>query len=43
MAHGKSATIKAEPEHGKPSIESYDLSGFGAALALIDKACGIKR
>jgi invasion protein IalB len=43
MGHGKAATIKAEPEHGKPGADSYDLSGFGAALALIDKACNVRR
>lgn len=43
MAHANSATIKAEPEHGKPGADSYDLNGFGAALALIDKACAVRR
>jgi invasion protein IalB len=43
MMRGKSATIKAEPEHGKPGIDSYDLAGFGGALTLIDKACGVRR
>jgi hypothetical protein len=43
MTRGRDAIIKAEPEHGKPTADSYDLSGFTAAIGMIDKACGVKR
>lgn len=43
MMRGKSAAIKADPEHGKSGADSYNLDGFGAALTLIDKACGVRR
>ncbi len=43
MSRGRNAIIKAEPEHGKPTADGYDLSGFTAALQMIDKACGIRR
>lgn len=43
MAKGKQAVIKATPQKGAPTTDTYSLAGFGKALALIDKACGIKR
>ena len=43
MTRGKDAILKAEPEHGGPTTEVYDLTGFTAGVGLIDKACGIKR
>jgi len=43
MTRGRSAVIKAEPERGTPTADTYDLTGFTSALELIDKACGIRR
>ncbi|HXE16743.1 MAG TPA: invasion associated locus B family protein [Stellaceae bacterium] len=43
LTRGRDATIKAEPERGKPTADTYDLSGFTAAVQMIDKACGVKR
>jgi hypothetical protein len=43
MARGKQAVIKATPQKGAATTDSYSLAGFAQALALIDKACGIKR
>jgi len=43
MVQGKELVIKAKPAKGKPLADSYDLTGFAAALAAIDKACAYKR
>jgi hypothetical protein len=43
MAKGKQAVVKALPEKGPPTTDTYSLAGFAQALALIDKACDIKR
>ena len=43
MAKGKQAILKATPQKGKPTTDTYSLAGFSQALAMIDKACGIKR
>ena len=43
MAKGKQAVIKGIPQKGQPTTDTYALSGFAQALALIDKACGVKR
>lgn len=43
MAKGKEAVLKADPQKGPPTTDTYSLAGFASALALIDKACGIKR
>jgi Invasion associated locus B (IalB) protein len=43
MAKGKQAVVKALPEKGPPTTDTYSLAGFAQALALIDKACEIKR
>jgi invasion protein IalB len=43
MAKGKQAILKGTPQKGKPTTDTYSLAGFAQALAMIDKACGIKR
>jgi invasion protein IalB len=43
LAKGKRATIKATPDHGTNTTDTYRLAGFGQALALADKACNVKR
>ena len=43
MTKGKQAILKATPQKGKPTTDTYSLGGFSQALAMIDKACGIKR
>ncbi len=43
LAKGKQAVIKAVSEHNNTSTDTYSLDGFGQALALIDKACNVKR
>jgi hypothetical protein len=43
LAKGSSAVVKGTPQKGKATADTYTLAGFAKALALIDKACGIKR
>lgn len=43
LAKGTNAIVKGEPQKGRPTTDVYALSGFSRALALIDKACGVKR
>ncbi len=43
LAKGKQAVVKAMPQKGPSTTDTYSLSGFAQTLALIDKACGIKR
>jgi hypothetical protein len=43
LAHGKSAVVKGTPQKGRATTDVYSLAGFAKALALIDKACGVKR
>jgi hypothetical protein len=43
LAHGRSAVVKGTPQKGRPTTDVYSLAGFAKALALIDKACGVKR
>jgi hypothetical protein len=43
LAHGKSAKLTAHTARGTTTADSYSLAGFGAALAAIDKGCGVKR
>jgi hypothetical protein len=44
LAKGQNAVVKGTPQKGnKPTTDTYALSGFAKALALIDKACGVKR
>jgi invasion protein IalB len=42
LAKGKEAQVKGLPQKGPATIDTYALAGFAKALALIDKACGIK-
>jgi len=43
LVKGRSAVVKGIPQKGKPTADTYSLAGFTKALALIDKACGVKR
>jgi hypothetical protein len=43
MAKGRQAVFRATPQKGPPTTDIYSLAGFAQSLALIDKACGIKR
>ena len=43
MSKGKQALLKAVPEHGTGTTDTYALAGFGQVLALADKACNVKR
>jgi hypothetical protein len=43
MAKGKQAVVKGTPQKGPPTTDTYSLAGFAQSLALIDKACGVKR
>jgi hypothetical protein len=43
LAKGKRAVVKGQPQKGPATTDIYPLDGFPKALALIDKACGIKR
>jgi invasion protein IalB len=43
LAKGTSAVVRGEPQKGRPTVDVYSLNGFDRALAMIDKACGIKR
>jgi invasion protein IalB len=43
MAKGKQAVVKSSPQKGPPVTDTYSLAGFTQALAMIDKACNIKR
>jgi hypothetical protein len=43
LSKGKQAVIKAVSEHNNASTDTYSLDGFAQALALIDKACNVKR
>jgi len=43
MAKGKQAVVKSTPEKGPGTTDIYSLTGFSQALALIDKACEVKR
>ncbi|HEV2101128.1 MAG TPA: invasion associated locus B family protein [Stellaceae bacterium] len=43
MAKGKQAVVKGIPEKGPPTTQTYSLAGFAQTLALIDKACSVKR
>jgi hypothetical protein len=35
--------VKASPRKGHSTTDTYSLAGFSKALAMIDKACDIKR
>ena len=43
MAKAKQAVVKGIPQKGRPTADTYSLVGFAQALAMIDKACGVKR
>jgi Invasion associated locus B (IalB) protein len=43
MAKGKQAVVKGSPQKGPSTTDTYSLAGFAQALALIDKACEVKR
>lgn len=43
MVRGRTAVITAAPEKGPMTEDTYSLAGFTQTLALIDKACGVKR
>jgi Invasion associated locus B (IalB) protein len=43
MAKGKQAIVRGIPQKGSPTTETFSLAGFAQTLALIDKACGVKR
>ncbi len=43
LAKGRLAVLKATPQKGPPTTDTYSLAGFAQTLALIDKACGVKR
>jgi hypothetical protein len=43
LAKGRQAVVKGVPQKGPPTTDIYSLAGFAKALALIDKACGVKR
>src|SRR5215207_3172369 len=43
LSRSKNAVVKGMPQKGKPTTDTYALAGFAKALALIDKACGVKR
>jgi Invasion associated locus B (IalB) protein len=43
MAKAKQATVKSMPQKGPSTTDTYSLAGFAQALALIDKACDVKR
>jgi hypothetical protein len=43
LAKEKQAVVKATPKKGHVTTDVYSLAGFSKALALIDKACDVKR
>jgi hypothetical protein len=43
MTKGKQAVVKGTPQKGPATTDTYPLAGFAQALALIDKACDVKR
>jgi len=43
MTKGKQAIVKGTPQKGPATTDTYSLIGFAQALALIDKACEVKR
>jgi hypothetical protein len=43
LAKGKQVVVKGDPQKGPATTDIYVLAGFPKALALIDKACGVKR
>jgi hypothetical protein len=43
MTRGKQAMVKGTPMKGPVTTDTYSLAGFAQAIALIDKACDVKR
>jgi hypothetical protein len=43
LAREKTALVKGTPKKGHATSDTYSLAGFAKALALIDKACDVKR
>jgi hypothetical protein len=43
LAKEKDAVVKGTPKKGRGTTDTYSLAGFAKALALIDKACDVKR
>jgi len=43
LARESEAVVKATPKKGHMTTDTYSLTGFAKALALIDKACDVKR
>jgi len=43
LSKAKQAVLKATSKKGHATIDTYSLAGFATALALIDKACDVKR
>jgi invasion associated locus B (IalB) protein len=43
LAKGHQAVVRGVPQKGPATTDTYALGGFAKALALIDKACGVKR
>lgn len=43
LGKAKQVTVRGTPQKGAATTDTYALAGFAKALALIDKACGVKR
>lgn len=43
LAQGRTAIVHGISQNGRTTTDTYSLSGFDKALALIDKACGVQR
>jgi hypothetical protein len=43
LAKAKQVVVKGDPPKGPVTTDTYSLAGFPKVLALIDKACGVKR
>jgi invasion protein IalB len=43
LGKAKQVVVRGMPQKGAATTDTYPLAGFAKALALIDKACGVKR
>jgi hypothetical protein len=43
LGKAKQVVVRGTPQKGAATTDTYALTGFAKALALIDKACGVKR
>jgi len=43
LAKEREAIVRGAPVKGRPTIDTYSLTGFSKVLALIDKACNVRR